>query len=486
MAGKAQAYMEKFAMGASKIAQQIHIKSLRDAFATIMPVFILAGLAVLINNVIFANVLQGDALQSANYWGNVIVNGTLNIAGLLIAPMIAYFLAKNKGFENPISAAVIAISALIIFMPYQIDAIVAGTEKDTVAVTGAILFNNVGVKAMFSGIIVGLAGTEFFMFLSNRKRLRVNLGDQVPKAVGDSFTTLIPSLLALSVFGLISALLAIFFQTDLVSLIADFVQAPLKNLGTTLLGVIIIYTVGNLLFTQGIHQAVVTQSILDPLMLIAMTENITAYAAGEAIPNIFNTSFVNIYGLIGGSGCTISLLIATFIFSKSHAAKDICKLGGVPSLFNINEPIIFGYPIVFNYVLIIPFILMPTIGFIIGYFATEWGLMSYCVTLVPWTTPPILNAFLATAGDWRAVVVQLIIIAIGVFVYLPFMKAGERAQAKLMEEQKKAEEEAKAKALAEEKAELLEAAEEELKAEKQAEKESKEKEAKKKEKAKKS
>jgi PTS system cellobiose-specific IIC component len=49
--------------------------------------------------------------------GEAIINGTLNIAALLLAPMIAWSLARNKDFDNPVSAVVIAVSSFIIMMP---------------------------------------------------------------------------------------------------------------------------------------------------------------------------------------------------------------------------------------------------------------------------------------------------------------------------------------------------------------------------------
>ena len=53
---------------------------------------------------------------------------------------------------------------------------------------------------------------------------------------------------------------------------------------------------------------------------------------------------------------------------------------------------------------------------------------------IPWTTPPLVNAYLATAGDFRAVIVQLIIIAIGVLLYLPFVKINDKIMEKQMEQ----------------------------------------------------
>jgi PTS system cellobiose-specific IIC component len=49
--------------------------------------------------------------------------------------------------------------------------------------------------------------------------------------------------------------------------------------------------------------------------------------------------------------------------------------------------------------------------------------------MVPWTTPVFMSGFLATAGDFRAVILQVILVVLGVIIYLPFMKVHERVQA---------------------------------------------------------
>ena len=48
-----QSFLDKFAEVSAKVGNQVHLRSLRDGFATIMPIYILAGIAVLINNVVF-------------------------------------------------------------------------------------------------------------------------------------------------------------------------------------------------------------------------------------------------------------------------------------------------------------------------------------------------------------------------------------------------------------------------------------------------
>lgn len=425
-------FMDRFTEGAARLGNQIHLKTLRDAFATIMPMYILAGLAVLVNNVIFVKILSGAALEAAQYWGTLIVNATLNISGLMIAPCIGYFLSRNRRYQNPFAAAVLALTSLIVMMPVSLSVVPVG-GTDAVTVKDLLSFSNLGTGSMFAGIIIGLLSTELFIRISNVKRLQINLGDAVPQAVGNSFNVLIPIIITLTMFAVISTILAQGFQTDLISLISTVIQTPLKNIGTSLAGCLILYTLGNLLFTQGIHQSVIYSSILEPLLIVNMTENMAAFSAGQPIPNIINVSMVPGFGMMGGSGSTICLVIATLLFSKYKPSRDIVKMATVPSLFNINEPMIFGYPIVFNYALVIPFISVPALGIAIAYFATSLGLMNPCVVQVPWTTPPLLSGFLATGGDFRAIIVQLLIIVLGVMIYLPFMKASEKVQIKMME-----------------------------------------------------
>lgn len=420
-----QSFVDKFVDFSARLANQVHLRSLRDAFAAVMPVFILAGLAVLVNNVVFPWILEGETLVRFKVWGEAVINGTLNIAALLIAPMTAWSLARNRNFDNPVSAVVIALSSYIMMMPMHLDVVPDGA-KATVTVSQMLSFANIGSTGIFAGVIIGLLSTELFIRIARIEKLNISLGENVPPAVGKSFSALIPTIITLSSIAIIAAVLANVLHTDLIHLITTLIQQPLRLINTSLPGTLFIYSFGNFLFTLGIHQSVVNGVILEPFLLINTNENMLAFANGQPIPHIINNIFVPTFGMIGGTGSTISLLLAIFIFSRQTSAKQVARLSISPGLFNINEPVIFGLPIVFNLPLMIPFVLLPAIGIYFAWLCTTLGWMSRCVVMIPWTTPPILSAWLATAGDWRAVVVQLIIITFGVFFYLPFLKIAER------------------------------------------------------------
>lgn len=244
---------------------------------------------------------------------------------------------------------------------------------------------------------------------------------------------MIPMLLNLAIFALAAALLAVCAGTDLCTIISTCISNPLKSImNAGPWAVILIYTLANLLFCVGIHQSTISGATVEPILTMLIVDNMATFAAGGTIQpdHYMNMQIVNSFALIGGSGCTLMLLLDTLLFSKNKASETVSKMAILPGLFNINEPVIYRYPIVYNLPLMIPFVLLPDLFIGITYGLTCAGIISPCIAQVPWTMPPVINALLATGFDWRAGVWQALEIVIGMAVYLPFMKISEKAIAK--------------------------------------------------------
>jgi PTS system cellobiose-specific IIC component len=74
-----------------------------------------------------------------------------------------------------------------------------------------------------------------------------------------------------------------------------------------------------------------------------------------------------------------------------------------------------------NPIIAVPFILTPIVSGMITYFSLYTGLVPlFTAVQVPWTTPAIISGFLV--GGWRAALLQLIVLTIGFFIYLPFVR----------------------------------------------------------------
>ena len=429
---------EKFGIVATKLGNQIHLRTLRDAFATFMPFMMLAGFVTLINSVILeptgfmGEIVDTSTLTTLQQIGTSIANGPLSITTLLVVAAVSYHMCASRNYTNHIAAVLVAISTFVVLTPMQMMFTPENADK-AVEVTGVIPLSYTGASGMFVGIFVGLAATELFIKLSNNKKLQIQLSGNIPPAVLKSFNVLIPIIITITSFALLSFIIIQLFNMDINKLITTIVTEPLSKITTGLPGFLLITSIANLFFGFGIHQAVISGSLLDPFLIQNMQENMAAYANKEQIPHIINMAFKDTFAVMGGSGNTIALLIAIFIFSRRKDYKDFAKLSVTPAIFNISEPIIFGLPIVFNISLIIPFVLAPIFSLTVAYFATAVGLINHVVVQIPWTTPPVISGFLATAGDWRAAVLQILIIAASVFIYLPFLRIDEHVTTKLSE-----------------------------------------------------
>lgn len=427
---------EKFGLIATKLGNQIHLRTLRDAFATFMPFMMLAGFVTLINYVILeptgfmGKVVDPDTLTTIQQIGESIANGTLSITTLLIVAAVSYHMCVSRDYSNHIAAVLVSISTFIVLTP-MVTMFTPENAIEAIEVTGIIPVSHTGASGMFVGIFVGLLATELFIKLSNNEKLQIKLSGNIPPAVLTSFNVLIPIIITVTSFALISFAINQLFNMDVNALITTIITGPLSKITTGLPGFLLITSVANLFFGFGIHQAVISGPLLDPFLIQNMQENMAAYANKEEIPHIINMAFKDTFAVMGGSGNTIALLIAIFIFSRRKDYKDFAKLSVAPAVFNISEPIIFGLPIVFNISLIIPFVLAPIFSLTIAYFATAAGWINHVVVQIPWTTPPVISGFLATGGDWRAALLQVLIIAASVFIYLPFLRVDEKVTASM-------------------------------------------------------
>ena len=149
--------------------------------------------------------------------------------------------------------------------------------------------------------------------------------------------------------------------------------------------------------------------------------NTTALASGDVIPNIAAEPFYQWFIWIGGAGSTIGLAIL-LAFRTNPNSDQTRKTALIPAIFNINEPLIFGTPIVLNPILIPPFIIAPLVNGVIAWVATSAGLVNKVTVNAPWTLPGPIGAFLATGGDWRAIVLNILLIVLSILILLSICK----------------------------------------------------------------
>lgn len=112
--------------------------------------------------------------------------------------------------------------------------------------------------------------------------------------------------------------------------------------------------------------------------------------------------------------------------SKTKTYKELGRLAIGGSLFEINEPVIFGFPIIMNPLMMIPFVIIPQVLAVGTYLLMAGNIIGRPTTVVPWTIPPIIGPLMATGWDWRAAVWSAVEIVIAIAIYWPFFKVAEK------------------------------------------------------------
>lgn len=349
------------------------IQSIKNGMVTSMSPLIIGSIFLILSNFPIKAVV--DVLESTGIKPvlDQVCGATFSISALIAVIGISYSYAKLEN-QEPLNCGIISLATFLILMPSSI------TTEGGEVVSGIINKTWTAGQGMIGAIIVGLIVPPIYCWFL-KKNIRIKMPAGVPEGVTNAFSALIPAFVILTGAAVIHGICSIGFDTTGIEIIYKVVQTPLQKM-TDSLGV-------ELTIANGGH--IVTQQFYD--------------------------QFIN----ITGAGITIGLVMYMFFFAKSKQLKALGKLGIIPALFGINEPILFGAPVVMNPMLAIPFIGMPVIACLIQYFALYTGICPlYGATQIPWTCPPIISGFLL--AGWKSALLQLVILCVSFFVYLPFIK----------------------------------------------------------------
>ena len=312
--------------------------------------------------------------------------------GVVLVVLLSDRLARTFGFSRPL-AWVLGLAAFVSSLKWPLENNLA-TELGRISSTSILL-----------GLVVALAVGEALRLARTR--------------IGNAVAAHAAGALAVSAVFASLALLHVSLGDLLLTAIRPLVAA-----GDTLPGLLLVVFFQTLLWTVGVHGPAFLSGIVAPVFLKALDENSQAFAAHHAPPHVV-TFMLSVFYFPGGSGATLSLAII-MLRSRVARLRKLALASFVPNLWNVNEMLIFGVPLVMNPNLTIPFVIVPLVLATITYVATWLGLVGHTVVFYPPIFPSFVSAWLATAGDWRAIVLVVMNVAIGVAIYAPFFKAYER------------------------------------------------------------
>ncbi len=393
--------------------------ALTDAFMKLTPVTLGVAVLMIIGNFPiqpWLDFLNGSGL---NVHFNAAIGATTGIMSVLVAFAFANEYAKKLGHRNVIPA-MLAVVCFFLLMPQVVDSYSTVDGKIVYGVTEAFTTTFTGGTGLFVAMFVSGFVVKLYDWLM-KKNLVIKMPDSVPPNVSES---LAPSILAGIIIVLFFAVRVIFAYTPFMTVfyfVYGLIQFPLQQMMKFEVLIIVIYMLANVMWFFGIHPNFV-YSIISPIALANTADNIKAFQSGAALPYLM----MAIVGLacgngFGGQGGTQGLVISMFT-AKSERYKAMRKLAIGPSIFNINEPLVFGMPIMLNPICFFPMLLSPLI---VGYGALFTAKLLNFTELNPtiqlaWTTPGLLQG--ALLGAWKFFLIALVVLVLYTIVWFPFFK----------------------------------------------------------------
>lgn len=433
----------------AKISNQPHLKAIRDGMVAATPLALLGGMTLIVTsppvnletmkptNIFFQFLIAWKQWAIQHGLGiELLFRSSMGLMALFVCMAISNSLAKHYKMQSMNTMIIAAVSFLITSAPSNLvvfSDILNKSKTIEKALEGqsmALPMNYLGAEGIFTAIIIGLLITESTRFLQDRGLL-IKMPDAVPEPVKASFASIIP--LVVNVVGIFLISLLVQSLTGGL-LIPDLIKklfSPFVFAVDSVVGIFLISIVTQLLWVVGLHGSSIVSGLVGAFELGNLAANAEAVTKGLTPEFIYTEPFRAFFMILGGAGATIGLNIL-MLRSKDKQMKTLGKLAILPSIFNINEPIIFGVPIVLNPVLAIPFIGVQTVNGILTYIVMKLDILGKTYTYVPWTTPAPIGAAIATmsiiAFFWI-----IFLIVLDILMWYPFFKTYEK---QLLKEEK--------------------------------------------------
>ncbi|MFR7591054.1 MAG: PTS transporter subunit EIIC [Longibaculum sp.] len=388
-----------FAPKMNKFCSRPWISGVSSGMQKIIP-FILVGCVIFFYNVFRSWI---PSLPDLSF----IINYSFGLLGIITAFAIAQQCMEKIGVSE--LATQCGITAICVF--FMLVKPITGEVGETIIQSGRL-----GASGMIVGIVAAIGTAIVFNLFAKLKFLKDS--DTVPDFVVGWINVVGPALISLSISMLLTSYLNIDIYNAILSLFT-----PLSSFAQTLPGLVFIVFIPVFMASLGINGWLFA-AISTPIYMAGIQENITNVAAGLPALNITTNEVVFTSGLIamGGLGATLALNVLMFK-AKSKKLKVLSKIFIGPSIFNINEPIIYGVPLVLNPILMIPLYLCTIIGCVVTWGIMRLGWLNIPAALLYTGQVPVpISTVIATGGDLRGILWAIVLFVIYIAIWYPFFK----------------------------------------------------------------
>ncbi len=399
-----------------KVSHQRHLAAIRNGLTVMIPMTIIGGISC----ILAVPPVPSTITEPSNFfyffllvwknWAAAHVSVlslpyylTIGIISIYVAAGIACQLARSYHMDIINNV----LSTLLVFL--CVSNIV---DFDT----GSLAIERLGANYMFGAMVIALLVVEINHFFIKRNII-INLPDSIPPNITAPFNMLIPLTFNVVVFIFINSFCTNLTGDSLTGLIFSIFQ-PLMKVTGSLPSVLLINFIITTFWFFGIHGPNMVGVVTIPVTTAALAANMEAYATGTQMQYIFAG---NVNSVFGNWITYHAILLVIFTVCKSSRLKSIAKLAIIPSIFNINEPCIFGVPTVLNLYTYIPILICNILNFSTYYLLASAEILGKFYMSLPFTVPGPIAASLA-AMDIKNGILWVALLGVNYMITLPFIK----------------------------------------------------------------
>ncbi|WP_373116330.1 PTS sugar transporter subunit IIC [Holdemania massiliensis] len=394
-----------FAPKMNKINHNVWVVTLKDSVMQILP-FILLGSLFCVGAVVENYITLPFSFWTPFGW-------TMGMVSLLVAFLIPFNFCEKKRLRK--QRLIAGCTGLILFLISITPEVVAEGQ----AGFGS---SALGAGGMFCAIVTGLIVCIVFNAFGKFSFFKED--SAIPDFVRQWFDALLP--IGLVIFG--GFIVVQVLNINLYQIVSSIFM-PLQTVMNTWYGFILINFLTCFIYSMGISSWVLTP-VTEPVKLAGIAANIAMVAAGTATVaslNMYTETLVYVmYMWWGGIACTMPLVLF-LMRSKAKKLKALGRACIAPAIFNINEPVIFGY-VAFNPIMMLPMwiigIVLPAITWI-GCKVLAFAPIAQ-IQFELWYCPYPIGTWIASQGNLMAVLFVIIEVVIAGMIWYPFFKAYEK------------------------------------------------------------
>lgn len=410
-----------------KFRQFTFVRILQQTMLILFPIVLIGSFAEIISNIVFStqgylgSFLHIGQFSGRQFWHEIFNDLKTVTVGWwsTYAAIISAFLTTKYFHKDSFLSAIMGGVGYVLIFYHSI----RGTS-------GITEMRYYGPGWFIIGVLVGyFVGRIFVKYGQGLARSDDRTRDDILQSIFKDFK---PLLLVLFLCLVIHIAYALYRQFNIDTMVVQNLDALLNRHSNYILNILISLMTTVLIWLGFTAPLDFSSRIFDNEVFANLNYALT-HKTNWGIPYPFTPSALyNGFAQFGGVGISLGLLLAILWVGYRNRQQTVAKLSAIPVFFNIPGSLALGIGLPLNPVYLIPFVGLPIVNMIIASGAIYFHLIPSLVYPVANGTPGILVPFIATGGNWLALLFSVFLLILDTMIYIPFVKVGNRIEEQLL------------------------------------------------------